>query len=191
MQRAAAAGADHVTDIEPHIRARQVIGKRSAMGRPFGWLVLDLRTALMGMGEIAVEILKSERQLIGVEALGTRALQLFDDRFETLDLAVAALDRGGDIAHQAMQKCCICREIAEIELHARFYSNMLIRRSKATLCDAGFCDSASQKRTPEALRCAPVDALEQHRELRRRQRHRAARFRHARLPEAAMISSAW
>ena len=33
----------------------------------------------------------------------------------------------------------------------------------------------------------PIDALDQHRELRRRQRHRAARLRHARPPKTSMI----
>jgi hypothetical protein len=73
-----------VVDIEPHILARQMIGLRLAMGRPFGVLLLDPRTVLFAR-EIAVEIFKPERQLVGIEALGTaaelRALQLLDDRF--------------------------------------------------------------------------------------------------------------
>lgn len=72
-------------------------------------LVLYPRTALMGTREITVEIFKPERQLIGIETLGTatklRALQLLDNGFQALDFAVAMFDRGGDIANQAMQKC--------------------------------------------------------------------------------------
>ena len=45
MQRTAAAGADHVVDIEPHIVTWQMVGQRLAMGGPFGLLVLDPRTA--------------------------------------------------------------------------------------------------------------------------------------------------
>ena len=82
-----------VADIEPHILARQMVGQRLAMGRPFGWLLLDSRTVLPFAGQIAFEIFKPNRKLIGIEALGTatelRALGLVDDRLEALDLAVA------------------------------------------------------------------------------------------------------
>jgi hypothetical protein len=54
VQRTAAAGADHIVDIEPHIVAGQMVGQRLAIGGPFGLLVLDPRTAFMGTGEIAV-----------------------------------------------------------------------------------------------------------------------------------------
>src|SRR5579859_2758245 len=164
MQRTTTAGAGHLINIEPHVLTWQMIGQRLAMGRPFSLLFLDPRTVLLFPGEIAVEILKPERQLIGIEALGTaaelRALQLLDDGFETLDLTVAMFDSADNIANQAMQKCCICREIVEIELHIRFYSNMLIRRSNFTLIAAGFCVSTGEKRSPESLRRAPVDAFE-------------------------------
>jgi hypothetical protein len=73
MQRAATAVAGDVADIEPHILARQMIGQRLAMGRPFGSLLLDWRTALFFAGQIAVEIFEPERQLIRIEALGTEA----------------------------------------------------------------------------------------------------------------------
>jgi hypothetical protein len=101
------------------------------MARPFGLLLLDPRTALILAGEIAVEIFKPEYQLVGIEALGTAAelhsLELFDNRFEMLDLAVPMFDRTDNIADQAMQKCCFCREIVEIELHVRFYSKKQLR----------------------------------------------------------------
>src|SRR5207248_3077600 len=142
MQRTATAAAGHVVDIEPNIHTRQMLGKWLAMGRPFGLLVLGPRAALFFTGEIAIEIFKPERQLIGIEALGTAAelhsLELLDDRFEALDLGFAMLDRADDIADEAVQKCCFCREIVEIELHVRFYSNTLIRRSNFVLFDARF-----------------------------------------------------
>src|SRR5207302_5526860 len=101
MQRAPAAAAGCVVNIEPHILARQMIGQRLAMGRPFGVLLLDPRTVLFAR-EIAVEIFKPERKLFGIEALGTaaelRALQFLDARFQTLDLAMP--DRSRDIANQ-------------------------------------------------------------------------------------------
>ena len=167
MKRAAAAGADHFVDIEPHIVARQMVGQRLAMGGPFGLLVLDPWTALLGTGDIAVEVFKPEGELVGIETLGTaaelRALQLLDDGFQAVDFAVAMFDRGGDIAHQAMQKRRVCRKILEIDPHVRFYSNQLIRRRDLAIFDRSVCDSAGKKRPPEALRRTPVDAFEQHR----------------------------
>ena len=73
MQRAAATGTNYVVDIEPHIVARQMVGQRLAMGGPFGLLVLDPRTTLMGAGEIALEVFKSEGELVGIETLGMAA----------------------------------------------------------------------------------------------------------------------
>ena len=73
MQRAAAAGADHVVDIEPYIVAWQMVGQRLAMGGPFGLLVLDPRAALMGTGKIAVEVFK--------QMIRRRDLALFDRGF--------------------------------------------------------------------------------------------------------------
>jgi hypothetical protein len=75
----------------------------------------------MGTGEIAVEVFKPEGELVGIETLGTtaklRVLQLLDNGFQAVDFAVAMLDRGGDIAHQTMQKCRVCRKVLEINLH--------------------------------------------------------------------------
>src|SRR5450432_4068735 len=63
----------------------------------------------------------------------------------------------------------IGRQIFNIEPHVRFYSNALIRRSKFAIFYAGFCVvSARKSGPPDALRCAPVDAFNQHRELRHR-----------------------
>ena len=147
----------------------------------------------MGAGEIALEVFKPEGELVGIETLGTaaklRALQLLDDGSETLDLAVAMLNRAGNIANQTMQKCRFCREIVEIELHIRFYSNTLIRGSNLALFDAGFCDSAGEKWSPESVWRAPIDSFDQHRELRGRQRHRAARLGQSRPEEISVVDT--
>jgi hypothetical protein len=42
------------------------------------------------------------------------SLQLFDDRFEVLDLTVAVVDGGNNVAHQTSQKLWISRQIVEI-----------------------------------------------------------------------------
>jgi hypothetical protein len=56
----------------------------------------DDRTALPDAGNVAVEILKCERELIGIQAFGAtpelRPLQLVDDGLEAFDLTIAAVD---------------------------------------------------------------------------------------------------
>ena len=88
-----------------------------------------------------------------------------------------------------MQKCRIRRQIVEIELHVRFYSNMLIRRSNFAIFYAGFCDSARDGGAPSTLGCAPIDAFDQHRRLRWRQRHGATWIAHSGPDEATLIDA--
>src|SRR4051812_27755532 len=83
------------------------------------------------------------------------------------------VDRSSNVAHQALQKLRIGGEIGEIELHVRWYSNTLIRRRIATQFSTSFCRSSCNRRLPYAFWRAPVDAFDQHRELRRRERDRA------------------
>jgi hypothetical protein len=94
---------------------------------------------------------------------------LLDDRFKTFDFTVPVFDRRDDIAHQALQKLWIGRQVVEIELACPILLEQLIRRSNLALFDAGFCDSAGESWLPHTFRRAPVDALDQHRKLRRRQ----------------------
>jgi hypothetical protein len=95
----------------------------------------DYRTTLLDAGNVAVEIFKRERQWIGIRAFGAtpelRPLQFFDDGLEALDLTVAVLDGGRHLTHQTVQQRRIGRQIVEIDLHVRFYSNPLIRGSGA------------------------------------------------------------
>jgi len=80
------------------------------------------------------------------------------------------------IANQALKKCWIAGEMVEIEQHVRCYSNTLIRRSNAVFVGAVFCELSRKKWAPEAFRRSPIDTLDQHRELRRRQHYRATRL---------------
>ncbi len=72
-------------------------------------------------GDISVEVLDPEGQLIGIEALGAASelgsLKLFDEALETSDLVIAGLDDDGHIAHQEVQKADIGRQILKIETH--------------------------------------------------------------------------
>jgi hypothetical protein len=77
-----------------------------------------------GAGDIGVEVLEPERQLIVIQALGPASelgsLKLFDKALEASDLVVAGLDDHGHVAHQAMQKVDIGRQVVKIEAHERF-----------------------------------------------------------------------
>ena len=76
----------------------------------------------------------------------------------------------------------------EIEPHVQFYSNLLIQRSEFAIFYAGFCVvSAGKSRPSDALRCAPVDAFNQHCELRWRQGDAAFVPHHSRPYEPALI----
>jgi hypothetical protein len=79
-----------------------------------------------GAGDVGIEIFQPKGQLIGIEALGAASklgsLKLFDEALETSDLVVAGLDNDGHVAHQAMQKANIGRQMFEIETHERFQS---------------------------------------------------------------------
>jgi hypothetical protein len=75
----------------------------------------DDRTALPDAGNVAVEVFKRERQLIGIKAFGAapelRPLELLDDGLEALDLTVAAVDNNSHLAHQTVQQRRIGRQI--------------------------------------------------------------------------------
>jgi hypothetical protein len=103
-----------------------------------------------------------------------RSLELLDDRMKALDLTIAMPDDRPHVAHQAVQESGVGRQVFEIEPHARLY-----------LCSTprpiGFCRNRPDDGTrsaralgpPGALGRASVDALDQHRELRRRERRGA------------------
>ena len=192
MQRAAAAAADHALNVEADVFARQMAGQRLATRGPFGRLLLAMRTLLFFAGKIAVDLFERERQLVGIKALGPtaklRPLQLFDDRLQALDLAVAVLDGGSHIANEMLQKSRFGRQIVEIEPHVRIYPIRVIRRSRFIRFYAGFCSFlARQSRLPYAFRRSPVDAFNQHGELRWRERHRTAGIAHPRPDETTLI----
>ena len=71
-----------------------MIGQRFALRASVVGLGDDYRAALPDAGNVAVEVFKRERQLIGIQAFGAtpelRSLQLLDDELEALDLTVAA-----------------------------------------------------------------------------------------------------
>jgi hypothetical protein len=124
-------------------------------------------------GRDAVDVFERERQLIEIKTLGPtaklRPLQPLNDRLQALDLAVPMLDGGSHIANEMLQKSRFGRQIVEVEPHVQIYPNRLIRRSKFVRFYSGFRSFlACQGRLPYSFRGAPVDALDQHGELRRR-----------------------
>jgi hypothetical protein len=193
MQRAATAGADLRVDLDPDFFARQMIGKRLA---PRLSIARSGARFLCGFSAryVGLDVLQSECELVGIEALGPaakpRALKLFDDQLEPVDLAVALLDDRCHVAHKAMQQGRIRRKIIEIELHDESYAGALIRSSNFVIFHAGFrIFSASERRLPGALRRAPINAFDQHRKLCRRERHSAARLTQRGPDEVALLQT--
>ncbi len=123
MERTAATAADITGNVERNVIARQVFGQRLAPRARFERVCCDGRTALPYAGNVAVEVFKRERQLIGIKSFGAppelRPLQLLDDRLEALNLTVAAIDDNCHLAHQTVQQRRIGRQIFKIEPHVR------------------------------------------------------------------------
>ena len=75
------------------------------------------------MGDIGVEVLDPERQLIGIKALVAASelgsLKLFDEALEMSDLVVAGLDDSCHVAHQVVQKVDVGGQVLKIETHER------------------------------------------------------------------------
>jgi hypothetical protein len=125
---AAAARALIAFHVERDILARQMVGKCRApwRGPGIGLRIVRRRLCVICFraGDIGVEVLESEGQLIGIEALGPASelpsLKLLDEALETVDLVIAGLDNDRHIAHQTVQKVDIRRQVSEIETHERF-----------------------------------------------------------------------
>ena len=83
----------------------------------------DGRMVGLNTADVGLQIVQTESELVGIEALGAAAelgaLELFDDRLQSIDRTVAMLDNGTHVAHRTTQQFDIGRQIVEIELHAR------------------------------------------------------------------------
>src|SRR5215470_12757541 len=193
VQLTATASADRRADLDPDLFTRQMIGERLA---PRLSVIRSGPRLLLGFSArfVGLNFLQSKRKLIGIDALGPapklRALKLLDDQLESFDLVVAVLDNRCHVAHEPMQQSRIGWKIVEIELHDESYARTLIRSSNFVIFHAGFrIFSARERGLPRALRRAPVDAFDQHRELRRRKRYRAARLAQRGPDEVALLQS--
>jgi hypothetical protein len=127
MEAAAAVRARLALHVEPHLLPRQMSGERLAPGHGsrLGGLIARRRRYLinLGAGGVGIEIFQPEGQLVGIELFGAASelpsLKLFDEAPEAVDLGVAALDDACHIAHQAVQKVDVGRQVLKIESHER------------------------------------------------------------------------
>jgi hypothetical protein len=104
-------------------------------------------------------------------------------------VAARCADDNSHLAHQTVHQSRIGRQIFKIEPHVRFYSNPLIRRSELAIFYASFCVvSARKDGPPDALGLAPVNAFNQHRELRGRKGDAAFEPHRPRPHEPALIN---
>ena len=81
--------------IEADVLARQMIGQRAAL-RGLGWRLRGDRLLRLGCCDVGVQVFERQRQLVRVypfrAATVLSALELLDDRFQPLDLALAFAD---------------------------------------------------------------------------------------------------
>jgi len=128
MDCTAAAGTGAAVNVEGHILARQVIGQAGTIIRytPGPFLSAGRLRRQIGLraGDIGIEIFEPEGKLIGIEALGPASepgsLKLFDEALEPFDFVISGLDDGRHVAHQAVQKVDIRRQVSELEPHEKF-----------------------------------------------------------------------
>lgn len=106
MDGAAAVRAATVRDVDQHVFARQVVGKRLALRLRLGGRLEHPRTATFRVRQVRLDVLQGERQLVGIQALGAaaelRPLQLLDDRLEPVDLPVTT----STTAAMSRTSCC-------------------------------------------------------------------------------------
>ena len=99
VERAAAAGAGLVLDIDDLLDPFEVRGQRTAVGlaRMVGAGSACLLLGVLSFGQRRLDFLKAELELIGIELLGTApeavALEGLDDRPQALDLGLENLER--------------------------------------------------------------------------------------------------
>lgn len=104
-----------------------MIGQAGTVVRftPGLFLLAGRRRRQIGLraGDIGVEIFEPEGELIGIEALAPAsepgALKLLDNTLEAFDFVIAGLDDNRHIAHQAVQKADVGRQVLKIETHER------------------------------------------------------------------------
>jgi hypothetical protein len=70
MERTTTTAADIISDCEQNVLARQMIRQRFVFRASVVGLGDDYRAALPAAGNVAVEVFKRERQLIGIQAFG-------------------------------------------------------------------------------------------------------------------------
>src|SRR5579859_2417765 len=98
----------------------------------------ELYPDILAALDIGVEFLEPEVQLAGIKAFRAAAelapLELANDETKLLDLAVAPVFLGDQIAHQLVQQACVVGQIRKIESHERFYA--YCESTPTTCCDS-------------------------------------------------------
>ena len=132
MERAAAAGADALINIDGHIFARQMVRKSLPMWRGLRTDIVCrcCRMARLQARNIGVEVFQSESKLVAIDPFRApselRALEPSNDELESLDLGLR-LDKLGSVVrhlrsqvtHQLVQRIDIRRQRGEIDVHAQ------------------------------------------------------------------------
>jgi len=110
---------------------RQIVGPRpAALLRLSGRRRLRLAGGDLGLdaGDVRLQVVQAQGQLVGIEALGTAAIQrplhlaqLEPQGFQLGQIGLLALDDRRQIAHQLLEQGGIGGQMIEVEAHGRFY----------------------------------------------------------------------
>jgi hypothetical protein len=174
VQGTAAARAGRLIDAKHYFFARQMRGQRLSMRESFNdrFNRCGLLCTRKGSAQIGVQVLKSEGELIGTQLLRScaelSALEFADDEAKTFNFIVSLRQAARHIAHQLVQEGLIGGQILKINPHGRSYFFAVQRARKGAVISQYFKSfSRREFRLPGALWISPVDALDEHRELRR------------------------
>jgi hypothetical protein len=128
MKRATAVAARPIINVEGDLFPGEVLREREAIGliRLLGLRARRADLARFSPGDVGVEILKAQMQLVGIKPLRSAAelaaLELVNDQPELVDLTIAPILLGDQVTDQLMKQRRVAWQVVEVEAHERFYS---------------------------------------------------------------------
>ena len=198
MQRATAAGAGAVFDIEADVLARQMCRKTGAIRLgPATWRLghRPWRKPSLGPRDVGVQVFEAQLQLIIIKALGAAAelvaLQLLDDQLEAFDLGLRLGEvgpLGRQQSHHPVQRLNIVRQSGKIDVHGhKVYADSQLSSAGLKIVSHSAAASSRCRRSPLLLRRAPIHPVDQSTELHACECQRSAGLDVRRPQEHALL----
>jgi hypothetical protein len=149
--------------------------------------------------DVGMEVVEAELQLIVIEPFGApaklAALQLLNDEPEAFDLRLRRCEVdafGRERPDHPPQRVYIIWQSGKIDVHElEVYTDSRISSSTIGVLSQSVAALSRHRGSPLPLRCAPIDAVNQHRQLCRGQHQRPARFRRSTATGTRRARAAW